>query len=174
MNSTWVIKQNSDYFPMMAIYSVLKAWYGDKPSGHWVVFWTEISDVKLLAIGYAWSNSSISYFVSTCGSTHPAKECYETHFEDDFGVITTKKIARPHLLEWVYDYLPLIDEHNKQRQNILHLEKKWPTKNCWFRLLVTLVGMSVVDLYRIYLNWDKRMYQHLSIVEFSDLLCMNL
>ena len=27
---------------------------------------------------------------------------------------------------------------------------------------------------RIYLNWDKRMYQHLSIVEFSDLLCMNI
>ena len=74
----------------------------------------------------------------------------------------------------MYDYLPLIDEHNKQWQNVLHLEKKWPTKNCWFRLLVTLVGMSVVDLYRIYLNWDKQMYQHLSVVEFSDLLCMNL
>ena len=92
MNSTWVIKQNSDYFPMMAIYSVLKAWYGDKPSGHWVVFWTEISGVKLLAIGYAWSNSSLSHFVSTCGSImHPAKECYETHFKDDFGVITMTK-----------------------------------------------------------------------------------
>ena len=52
MNSTWVIKQNSDYFPMMAIYSALNAWYGDKPSGHWVVFQTEISGVKLLAIGY--------------------------------------------------------------------------------------------------------------------------
>jgi len=37
--------------------------------------------------------------------------------------------------------------------------KKWPTKNCWFHLLVTLVGMSVVDCYQIYLNHDKQKYK---------------
>jgi hypothetical protein len=97
-----------------AIKSVLKARYGDKPAGHWVVFQTKIAGVPLIAIGYAWSHSSTSFFVSTCGSTHPASSSYETHFEDEFGVIKTKMIARPHLLEWVYDFLPLIDEHNKQ------------------------------------------------------------
>jgi hypothetical protein len=65
----------------------------------------------LIAIGYAWSQKSVSYFISTCGSTNPASHSYETHFEDEFGVIQTKYIARPHLLEWVYNYLPLIDEH---------------------------------------------------------------
>ncbi len=172
--STFVVKQNVDYFPMIPLCSVLKARYGDRPAGHWVVFCTELSGVKVLAIAYAWSQTSIAYFVSTCGSTQPSETCYETHFEDEYGVITTKQIARPHVLEWVYDYLPLIDEHNKQRQNILGLEKKWPTKNCWFRLLVTLVGMSVVDLHRIYLNHDKGKYQLMSVLQFLEELCLKL
>ena len=77
-------------------------------------------------------------------------------------------------MDWVYDFLPLIDEHNKQRQNILGLEMKWPTKCCWFRLLVTLVGMSVVDLYRIYLNHDKETYEKMTILDFSEEMCLNL
>ena len=36
--SAWVIKQNSDFFPMQAIHSFLKARFGDQLAGHWVVF----------------------------------------------------------------------------------------------------------------------------------------
>ncbi len=172
VESTWVVKQNVDYFPVVPFCAVLKVLYGDRPAGHWVVFKTEISSVRLLAIAYAWSQTSIAYFVSTCGSTSPAAQSYETHFEDEFGVVTTKKIARPHLLEWVYDYLPLIDKHNKQRQSILALEKKWPTKNCWFHLLTTLVGMSVVDLFWIYLNHDRAHYKDMTILQCSKELCL--
>ena len=82
MHSTWVIKQNTDFFPMMAIHSILKARYGDRPAGHWVVFWIEIADALL-------SQSSMSYFVSTCGSMHPADEFYEAHYKDKFGVVST-------------------------------------------------------------------------------------
>ncbi len=174
VHSTWVIKQNSDFFPMAAIHSVLTARCGDKPAGHWVVFKTTINGIKLAAIGYAWSHSSVSYFVTTCGSTHPAVNSYETHFEDEFGVVQTRKIRRPRILEWVYDYLPLLDEHNKQRQSLLRLEKKWPTKNCWFRLITTLVGMSIVDLHCVYLNHDKAKYAKVDVIEFSDLICSNL
>jgi hypothetical protein len=80
VHSMWVIKQNYDYFPLGAIKSVPKARYGDKPGDHWVVFWTKISEVPLIAIGYAWSHSSTSFFISTCGSTHSASTSYETHF----------------------------------------------------------------------------------------------
>jgi hypothetical protein len=52
--------------------------------------------------------------------------------------------------------------------------KKWPTKNCWFHLLVTLVGKSVVDCYRIYLNHDKNKYDKMDIVQFADELSLNL
>jgi hypothetical protein len=41
-------------------------------------------------------------------------------------------------------------------------------------LLVTLVGMSVVDCYRIYLNHDKNKYDKMDIVQFADELSLNL
>jgi predicted negative regulator of RcsB-dependent stress response len=44
----------------------------------------------------------------------------------------------------------LIDEHNKQRQNLLGLEKRWLTKNPWYRLVTTMLGMAVVDTHRYY------------------------
>ena len=151
VHSTWVIKQNTDFFPMKVMHSVLHAWHGEGPAGHWVVFCVTIGEVALIAIAYAWSQSSISYFVSTCGSTRPATESNETHFEDEFGLICSHKVNWPELLPWVYDYSPLVNEHNKQWQSLLHLEKKWPMKNCWFHLLTMLVGISVVDMDQVYL-----------------------
>jgi len=50
-------------------------------------------DVLIIAIAYAWSHTSTSFFVSTCGSTHPASISNETHFEDELGVIKSKMIA---------------------------------------------------------------------------------
>ena len=38
IHSTWVIKQNHDFFPTVAIHSVLSAWHGNRPAGHWLVF----------------------------------------------------------------------------------------------------------------------------------------
>ena len=84
------------------------------------------------------------------------------------------KIPWPHLLEWVYNYLPLIDEHNKQWQSSLWLEKKWPTKNCWFHLLITVVGMSAVDLHHIYLNHNKHQFGKMDIIQFTEEICLNL
>ena len=172
--STWVIKQNTDFFPMQALHSVLKARYGDRPAGHWVVFRATISGVTLIAVCYAWSHSSTTYFLSTCGSTNAAKTSYTTHFEDEFGTVGVKHIPQPSIKEWFYDFLPLIDEHNKHRQSLLRLEKKWPTKSCWFRLLTTLIGMCVVDMYRVYLNHDKRKYDKMDIIQFADEISLNL
>ena len=47
-------------------------------------------------------------------------------------------------------YYSVIDTHS-YRQGILGLEDCWPTKSPWFRLVTTLIGMSVVDLHR----WDR-------------------
>mmetsp|Transcript_29295 Transcript_29295/g.85167 ORF Transcript_29295/g.85167 Transcript_29295/m.85167 type:complete len:208 (-) Transcript_29295:188-811(-) len=71
------------------------------------------------------------------------------------------------MAEFILNYLPLIDEHNRQRQNILALEKSWPTKCCWFRLLTTVVGMSVVDEFYYYKYKDKNTYDF-GVGEFSN------
>jgi hypothetical protein len=78
---------------------------------------------------------------------------------------------------------PLIDEHHKELHSVLRLKKKWSTKDCWFRLLVTLTGMCVIDMHRLYRQQQKchnqllcgaMMEEDASIIRFSDLLCDNL
>ena len=113
---------------------------------------TTINSVDVMAIAYAWSQNGISYFVSTTGSTDIDDEKYLSSFEDDFGNCISKELNRPKILHLLYEYLPLIDEHNKQRQSILNTERKWCTKDCWFRLLTTMTGMCVVDMHRWYRN----------------------
>ena len=162
---------------MEALHSVLKAQF-PKPVGHWVVFTTKIAGIDLFACAYAWSQSRVTYFISTTGNTLPSRDTYRTQFEDEFGCVSYKDIPRPVFADLLYDFLPLIDEHNKQRQNILNLERCWPTRNVWFRLIVTIVGMSVVDFHRLYLNKLNRESslgrtndKYMDVRKFADLIC---
>jgi hypothetical protein len=52
VHSTWIIKQNQQWFPMKPRYSVLKACFKDQPAGHWVTFVADISGVTLIALTY--------------------------------------------------------------------------------------------------------------------------
>ena len=47
----------------------------------------------------------------------------------------------------------VIDVHNQNRQGTLALEKKWNTKDCWFRLFTTLVGMCTIDALKMLASW---------------------
>jgi hypothetical protein len=89
-----------------------------------------------------------------------------------------KEIERAQICHVVFDFLPLIDEHNKQRQAILKLEKIWHTRDAWFRLLCTLTGMSLVDMhhcYRYHLISQKGMNPELvdnfGVKTFSTIVC---
>ena len=92
-----------------------------------------------------------------------------------------------------YEYLPLIDEHNRQRQSILNMERKWCTKDVWFRLLTTMTGMCVVGMNRCYINVKETIggidysissafkddlecdgKYELAVTRISDMLCANL
>jgi hypothetical protein len=181
VHSTFIVKNNQFLFPMAALHAVLKARHGDHPAGHWVVMTTEISDVNLIAIAYAWSQKGISYFISTCGSTTASPIKYESKFENDWGEVDFKEIDRPDIVHFLYEYLPLIDEHNKQRQSLLSLEKRWLTKDPWFRLLCTILGMSVVDMHRLF-RYDaiknkgapNDEVDSIKLLKFTDQICGRL
>jgi hypothetical protein len=150
VHSTFIITNNKQFFPMAPLYSILKARHGQRITGHWVVMRTTIAGVDLIAIAYAWSQKGISYFISTCGSTEPSIHKYESKYDNEWGELGVREIDRPNVVHFLYEYLPLIDEHNKQRQSILELEKLWLTKDPWFRLLCTLMGMTIVDFHRFF------------------------
>ena len=69
-------------------------------------------------------------------------------FEDDFGNATYEEINRPSTCHNLCVDSPLKDEHNKMRQNILGLEKKWLTKDFWFCLLTTASELTIVGMHR--------------------------
>jgi hypothetical protein len=66
-----------------------------------------------LCNGYAWSHRGVSYIVSTCGDTSTHEEKYMLAFEDDWGRIQYKMLDHLLITHFLYEYLPLIDEHNK-------------------------------------------------------------
>jgi hypothetical protein len=104
---------------MKPLYAVLKARFKDRPAGNWVIYTTEISGIKLIAIAYACSQRGVSYILSTCGSTEPSEKFYMSYFdEDDYGEVGSKEVSRPKLAHLIYDYLPLI---MYKMQNILTL-----------------------------------------------------
>ena len=138
--STFIVKQNLLYFPAAAMKAVLIARFRDRPGGHWVVFKTVIAGVPVFALVYAWSHKGFAFMVSTCGSTMPHEHTYCSNYEDPYGNKNYKEFKRPSIAHFLFEYLPLIDEHNKGRMNILSIERNWPTKNCWFCLLTTMLG----------------------------------
>jgi hypothetical protein len=86
------------------------------------------------------------------------------------GQTVTKSIDRPKIVSFLFQYVSEIDEHNRQRQHLLALEKCWPTKKCWEKLWLTVIGMCVVDLHRLY-KYKSDAYNDYNITKFSDLIC---
>jgi hypothetical protein len=123
----WIIKGNHDFYLMGALHAVIKARFGTKITGHWVTMMTTIAGMKMMAMAYAWSQKGISYFLLTCGSTEVSSVLYRSAFEDKFGNVNYNFLPHPQIAHFTFEYLPLIDEHNNQRQAVLGLEQKCPT-----------------------------------------------
>ena len=72
----------------------------------------------------------MSYFETTCRrmETHEIKSI--ANFEDDFGDPTCKEINGPSIFHFSCEFLPIIDEYNRMRQNIMGLERKWLETDC--------------------------------------------
>ena len=119
--STFIVKQQLNYFPKEVLHTVLRARFGGRPAGHWVVMQAKISGVKLFIMAYAWSNKGINYIASTCGTTVCHMRNYQSSFDDAFGNVPTKELARPAIAHMLYEFLPLIDKHNRARQSYLPL-----------------------------------------------------
>ena len=126
---------------------------------------TNLAGVDLFVMIYAWSHKRTTMIVSTSGKTIRHKIDYHSKFVDAFDNTTYKELPRPASLHQAFSFLPLIDEANKERQSTLALEKKWLTKNCWTRVITSLVGECVVDMMR----WDRHKRAGLPIIFRSDM-----
>ena len=78
------------------------------------------------------SNRGITLIVSSCGETIRHEIDYRSKFDDGHGNVQSKFLARPAIAHMLFEFLPLIDEHNKARKSHLALERRWQTTSCWF------------------------------------------
>ena len=67
----------------------------------------------------------------------------------------------------------VVDAHNQARQFQLRLEKRWVTRDCWFRLDSTFIGITVTDAWKAHRNAAVGA-SPLTILEFADRLSYDL
>ena len=89
------MKNNGRFFPRDVLTKILRAQYGNRVAGHWVVMKAVISDVPIIGVVYTWSNHGLSFFVSSCGSTLAHDEKYMSNFEDEYGNAASNLLDRP-------------------------------------------------------------------------------
>ena len=143
-----IIKTSHSLFPKKELEEKLKTW----PGGMSLVLQaTTAKGVKLVAVGYKYNSSKVLCFVATknAGSTLPG-EPYRARFIDDFQNLLSRPVDRPEIISTYFNRSNAIDKHNQARQFELKLEKHWRTQNAWFRLVTTIIGITVTDCWKGY------------------------
>lgn len=152
----WIgpVKTARKLFPKDEIEGIMKNW----PGGSFLVL-EEVypqagnEQPTLLAIGYKYNARKVLCFVATknAGSTSLGKP-YSAKFLDSFGNLVSRPVDRPKIISNYFTYCNAIDVHNQLRQYHLALEKCWVTTNCWFRIITTVIGMTVTDCFKLYMH----------------------
>jgi hypothetical protein len=70
---------------------------------------------------------------------------YDAKFPDQYGNIKVWEVDCPAIVSTYFQMSNKVDHHNHVRQHLLRLEKLWVTENPWFRIVMTIIGMMVVD-----------------------------
>ena len=63
VHSTFIVNNNTSFLPMKVLYKILQVRFGDHQAGHWVTISTEIFDVPIFVVSYAWSQIGVLYMI---------------------------------------------------------------------------------------------------------------
>lgn len=72
---------------------------------------------------------------------------YVAKWPDKFGNLKQRPVTCPDIIGKYFSKYNIIDVGNGLRQNELAPERHWQTKDPWFRIDCTVVGVSVIDGY---------------------------
>jgi len=98
-------------------------------------------------------------------------------YTDPHGNVYTRLVECPKVLSEFFADSNKIDAHNQARQFELGLEKSWVTQDPFFRLATTLLGISVVDAWKLgdyhrLFNWSRK--NPIGIRYFAGILAKQL
>ena len=140
------IKTNTGSFPFEQLKKEMESF----PSGAYLVMECVApgTNVNLVAIAYKYnSRKTLLFAMSKDAETTEPGFPYIARFPDEHGNVRERRVLRPKCLSVYFAAANLVDVHNHLRQGVLRLEMLWRTPNPWFRLITTIIGMSVVDCF---------------------------
>ena len=168
-----VVKTVHNRYPKQWIEQAMAHW----PPGSNLVLQANIEGVDLVAIGYKYSQRKVLCFLCTkgAGSTLPG-EPYVAKWKDSRGNMMAKHVARPKVISKYFAHSNKVDVHNQSRQSDLALEEHWVTRDGFFRINTSLVGITVVDAWRAYRHHMHPNHRHkdIPLMEFVSVLTKDL
>jgi hypothetical protein len=148
------------------------------PSGTWITLTTTMPDgIELVCIGYKYNRKKCLFFVHTMGAgASTAGAPYKATFPDAYGNVMSRLVARPAVISRHFMFSDGIDIHNHIRQHVLALEEAWVTSNSWFRLMSTILGITVTDAFLAHRAQLRASHEDkdMSVLDFADTLAMQL
>mmetsp|Transcript_1406 Transcript_1406/g.2559 ORF Transcript_1406/g.2559 Transcript_1406/m.2559 type:complete len:267 (-) Transcript_1406:216-1016(-) len=147
------------------------------PGGSHLVLKTTLHGVVLFAIGYKYCKSKILMFIMTEGAGHTEPgDPYIVKWVDDNSNQMQRRIPRPDVLSFYFSHSNIVDVHNQQRQKELRLEKCWVTQDGYFRIITTLIGITIVDAWRAYRFHSNENHRHnkIELLEFADFMAYDM
>jgi hypothetical protein len=91
-------------------------------------------------------------------------------YTDDWGNVQIHDANQPDIISQFFESSNTIDKHNQAHLAELALEKHWLTQNPYFDLHTTLLGINVVDCYKLSLH-HKIINHHLPNKEYMTMTC---
>ena len=109
------------------------------------------------------------------GTTIPGKP-YVARFPDEHGNLKCKDIPQPDVVSKYFKDSDAVDNHNKSQQGDLALEEHWRTVDCWLKLVVTYIGITVTDTWNSVRHHcsDESGFREMSIKRFAECIVFDL
>ena len=108
------------------------------------LFWKECQQRKNLI------ESQLDLFLFSKGEEITATGGpYLAKFPDSFGNLCFCQVAQPAVILRYFNYSNQVDVYNQARQYDLVFEMNWVTHYGWFCLYIAIIGMTLVDCWKI-------------------------
>ena len=95
-------------------------------------------------------------------------------YTDDHGNVCVHLVDRPDVVSRFFADSNLVDKHNQVQQDELGLEKCWVMLNPYFRLTTMIVGIHVVDCWKLAAYHKLIKQDEMGISKFAGILGLQL
>jgi hypothetical protein len=164
-----VVKTATRRYPMAYLNTYELGTRGDR---HALVKKNDIGDIEMLA--FVWMDRERRYFIASAGSMSEGEPFVRQRWRqvDQTANASPDQIQlivpQPKAVEIYYKVCGKVDQHNRDRQDTLGLEKKLKTNDWSMRVNLTILSMVIVDTWRAWSHMadntetQKEFYGHLA------------